>query len=279
MLAFRAATLLVLAVLALQGCGGDSAEDRAAARAAADAWSKQARADCEILGAELLSRSGAGDIEDIERYGSDVARLLRQSADELEGIPVREGAESRARPALDAIAGTQRQVQEVGSATRGSDLERVVAAGDALASRLRDTDPVMEPAGLRSCWGAEVGERVRRGLRAPIVLKGLDEIRREYARTLKAVGRAGGLDRVATPLRDHAEMMRRTPAQLRQMPTDGVIDPSKLERLSGSVARVADTAARASTTGGAGARSALLRLVRVGLKFESELGRLESSVL
>ena len=277
----RLAVLLVLAV-PLGGCGGPSAEERAETRAAADGWSKEARASCEILGAEILSRAGAGDVEDIERYGGDVARLLGESVAELERIPVPDGAEARARPVLDAVHGSQARLRELRDATRGDDLGRIVAAADGFASRLREIDPVVERAGLRSCWGAGVGERVRRGLRSPIVAKGLKEIRREYTRSLAQLeksARDAGLSGLRSALRDHAAMLRRTPEQLRRMPVEGVLDDTGLRRLSGQVARVADRTAATLPAARGALEATLARLARVSLRFETELDRLEHLVL
>jgi hypothetical protein len=262
----RGATALVV----LAGCGGVTADQRAAERS----WSAMAEDKCEQSAAFVASAQQPSTIDGLERYATDVAGYMRDGIAEIQRIPVPEGAEARATTVLGVLRGTEPQLRALEYSSRLGDRRAQVAAAKRLRDRWREIQGAVRTAGLRSCFDAKQGGIVADSVLAPIWVQRFAELQTDAGRQFLKGGRVTN-DRIPAALRRAARITDRLARRIQALEPPDSIDDTYYVRLLGRVSAAERAlAGRVADHDAAGARIAQRELGAAVRRQATEVDRL-----
>lgn len=262
-----------IALLAVAGCGGPSAEER---RAAESAWSKRADKRCEESAAFVAGTRQADTIDSLDHYAREVSGYMREGIADIGRIPVAEGAQERANAVMAALRSVQPPLRALTDATGDGDRNAEIKAAKALRARFTEMEPKLRAGSVRSCFTARQGHDLADRVLSPIWTQEYTELERRAMRGYDDVTRGHvSIGELPGRLRDFAGTMRRVRSKIDRLQPPSVVDDRDYLRILARLGAVSrELAARLDARDVPGIKRASRTLLRLGRESAAERSRL-----
>ena len=265
--------LALMALMAVAGCGGPSAEER---RAAESAWSKRAEKRCEEAATLVASSHQADTIEDLDRYAREVTGYMREAVADIGRIPVQEGAGDRAKAVTGGLRTAEAPLRALTEASRDGDRNAEIKAAKALRAHFAEIEPKLRAGGLRSCFTARQGRELADHVLSPIWIQEFTELERRAMARYADVSRGDiSIGELPGELRSFARTLDRVRPKFDRLQPPSVVQDRDYLRILARISKVSrELAARVDARDVAGIRTSSRSLIRLGGNSEAERSRL-----
>jgi hypothetical protein len=173
---------LLLAALALAGCGESTEE-------ALERWRGDADAICARAERTVRAQQPARSIADLERAMVRAAEEARRAMRDIRAIELPDDAHEKARPFLNAMALVERDLGRAEDAAAARDAKQVGAAARSIRLNAIDVDAEARRAGLDVCGQERTGVAAADAIVTPAYAERLADAHAYYVGALAALRR------------------------------------------------------------------------------------------